>query len=161
MSIEEGLKKIKFYDRWLWVSLISIILFSVLVFLIGKSESDFWIYLIMFCLFIFAVSLSIFTWGMIYHSYKRDEDGWMVANFFVPFVAIYYYFRKIRKVFKKGEVEYKEKLSDKEKEKIEHYKQHKTEIDKKENKEFMNFLKWLGIIIGIVILGLIIKEIFF
>lgn len=42
-----------------------------------------------------------------------------------------------------------------------HYIEHKEEYDKKENEEFIKFLKGVGIFLGIAILLIIIKSIFF
>lgn len=43
----------------------------------------------------------------------------------------------------------------------EYYKKHKEEIDKKKGKEFINFIKWIAIMIGLLILVIIAKSIFF
>lgn len=40
-------------------------------------------------------------------------------------------------------------------------KTHKVELEKKDNKEFTTFLKWVGIIIGLLLLAFLIKVIFF
>lgn len=45
--------------------------------------------------------------------------------------------------------------------KQEYYELHKKEINEKEDEEFMKFLKWAGILIGLVVLLVIIRAIFF
>lgn len=42
-----------------------------------------------------------------------------------------------------------------------HYIKHKIKYDKKENKEFIQFLKGIGILLGLVLIFIIIKSIFF
>lgn len=50
-------------------------------------------------------------------------------------------------------------MTEKEKEQVEHYQKHKTEIDKKDNDDFIKFLKGIGILLVIIILFCIIISI--
>ncbi len=153
MSKKEGLKKIRLYDWLFWISLTSIILFYA-----SFAFESLWIASIVLIV-AFMISWTIFGWGMIYWACKREEYGWAVGNFFVPFLVIYFYFGKVRKDFKKGKLKHKDKLSEKEKQEIEHYQKHKEDIDKKDNEDFIKFLKIIGIVIGVIILGLILRSV--
>lgn len=166
-KINESLKKLKFYDNWFYVLGISLVLFFFGIFLLDY-ESDIILFIWMIPTFALAISLGVITWGMIYHEAKRKEWVWLIFTILAFLlgvggfiVSIIFYFVKMRKAFKKGEGIYDEEISQKEKEQIEHYKKHQEEIDKKENEDFVKFLKGIGILAGIIILGLIIKAILF
>jgi len=166
MGNEEGLKKIKFYDRWFWVLGISLILFIGGLFLFEEANTlldTIWI----LAGLLFLVAIAVVTWGMIYHEYNRGDWGWFWATIIIVliggagfFVSIPYYFIVMRKEFKKGNGKYDEE-TEKDKEKIQHYQEHKKEIDKKENDDFMKFVKGIGILLGVLILFFIISKIFF
>ncbi len=164
---EESLKKLKFYDTWFYVLSISLVLFFLGIFLLDY-ESDIILLIWIIPTFVLLISLGIITWGMIYHEAKRKEWVWIIFTILAFLlgiggfvVSIIFYFVKMRKAFKKGEGIYDEEVSEKEKKQIEHYKKHKEEIDKKGNEEFFRFLNGIGILIGIIILALMIKSIFF
>ena len=165
--MKESLKKLKFYDTWFYVLGISLVLFFLGIFLLDY-ESDIILFLWFIPVFALAISLGVITWGMIYHEAKRKEWVWIVFTILAFLlgigcfiVSIIFYFAKMRKAFKKGEGIYDEEITEKEKKQIEYYKKHKDEIDKKDNEEFLKFLKGIGILAGIIILALIIKSIFF
>lgn len=156
MGKEEGLKKVKYYDNVLTIWLVSFIFLVILIFLGMDGE----LFHLLFYTLLF-ISGALFGWGMIYHAYMRDEGWWVLGILFIPFLVFYFYFGRLRKAFLRGDVEVQEELSEREKEKIKHYKEHKEEIDKKENEDFIRFLKGVGILVGLIILGFIIKFVFF
>lgn len=165
--MKENLKKLKFYDTWFYVLGISLVFFFLGIFLLDY-ESDIILFIWIIPTFALAISLGVITWGMIYHEAKRKEWVWIVFTILAFLlgiggfvVSIIFYFAKMRKAFKKGEGIYEDKMSEKEKQQIEHYKKHKEKIDKKHNQEFIRFLRGIGILLGIIILALIIKSIFF
>jgi len=165
--MKESLKKLKFYDTWLWVLGISFTLYILGILLFDYITND------LFMLWViptigFAISSIIILWGMIYHQYQRSDWNWFIITIILILLAglgllvtIPYYFLVMRKEFKRGKGIYEEKLTKKERERIKYYKKHKKEIDKKEHEEFKKFLKWIGITLSILILFFIIQSLIF
>lgn len=114
-NLKKTRKKIKFYDNSLKVLGVSVILLLVGIFVMDFLQKDydlFWIITI----FPMFISLGIISWGMIYHMFKGKYWGWLtltIISIFIIggfFIAIIFYFAKMREKFKKGEGVYEDGL---------------------------------------------------
>jgi hypothetical protein len=96
---EEGLKKIKFYDRLLWVILISFIL------LIPFQISPKTYFLFSVALFVFQICAIIFSIGTFYNQVKKGDWTWFVLGLLsAGLLNIIYYFSILRKIFNGEEI---------------------------------------------------------
>jgi len=117
-----------------------------------------------FSLGIFLIYFWIINLIVMWRS-KRYVYFWF--SVFVRFIWVVFFFTNFYP-YLKGKITIEElkgkegqKMSKEEKAKIEYYQKHKEEIDKKENKEFISFLKIIGIVLGILIISYLISKLFF
>lgn len=102
INFKDGQKKIKFYDKLLWVALISFLLFIVLFFS-GLEDPSGWI----FALIIFSLGGSIFIFyiGMLYWMVLTKNYLLLFLSIFMGFITILFYFGRMRrKYFKEGKI---------------------------------------------------------
>ena len=125
-------KKLKFYDNWfkvLTITFITTLILSTIygLFLytakigtqlfesIGDKGFLFIYYTAGISMFILLISSIVFTWGMIYHMFKGKDWVWLVltiififvlsgVGLLVPIIPVIFYFFKMRKRFKDGEI---------------------------------------------------------
>ena len=100
IKFKDGLKKIKFYDRLLWIALISLLLFIVLFFS-GLEDPSGWI----FVLIILALGVSIFIFyiGMLYWMILTKNYLLLFLSILMGFITILFYFGRMRKKYFKEE----------------------------------------------------------
>jgi hypothetical protein len=99
ITFENGLKKIKFYDRVLWTILISFVVSLVLAF----SGFSGWLFILLLLVFVFS-SLTFF-FGMLYWMILTKNYLLLFLSFFMGFITILFYFGRMRKkYFREGKV---------------------------------------------------------
>ena len=102
VNFKDGLKKIKFYDRLLWIALIGILLFIVLFFS-GLEDPSGWIFPLV--LLAFVIPFLIFYFGMLYWMILTKNYLLLFLSFFITFITILFYFGRMRrKYFKEGKI---------------------------------------------------------
>ncbi len=112
---EKGVKKVKFYDRIL-IAFFILLAIWILLFIFSEQvlslfpESQHEIVAIVSGsgTIILLILLGIFILGMAYHAYRREEYTWAFFNLIITILPFIYY-SKLRKEFKKGNIEYKSK----------------------------------------------------
>ena len=105
INFKNGLKKIKFYDRLLWISLISFLISFVLANLSSKSNSGMLSILFFITLLIFIISFMVFYIGMLYWMVLTRDYLLLFLSLLMGFVTILFYFGRMRrKYFKEGKI---------------------------------------------------------
>ena len=108
LNKQEGLKKLHFYDRTLWVIAVSVILINVTAAFDPEGNSILMTSALYVEIIAGAVAAVIMAGGMIYHERKRDNlimvivtllGGWLLFS-------IAYYLIIMRNAFKNGEGTY-------------------------------------------------------
>ena len=103
--------KIRFYDRNLIISGISliIIILSLFLFEFKIISEDLFTWIIIIPILCFIIPLAIFSWGMIYNKYKNKRYFWLFIDLLLFLIfsvgihisCIIFYFKFMRKEFKK------------------------------------------------------------
>lgn len=103
IKFKDGLKKIKFYDRLLWIALMSFS-FSIVVAISSPTPlSDLmsWIFIPLLLIFIFT--FSIFYMGMLYWMVLTKNFLLLFLSVFMGFITILFYFGRMRRKYFKEE----------------------------------------------------------
>ena len=99
LTKKEGLRKVKFYDNWLWFSLFCLVVF-VLAILLNRAEEIQILFLIMT-----IIPLGVVWGGVLSNLWKRRHFGWYWVTVLIPIcflMGTIVYFTVIRKELKEG-----------------------------------------------------------
>lgn len=97
MEKSKGLKKVKFYDWMLWVSLFIVIL--VFIIISGNSYNSLGGYLAL----ALPIFLIVFYVGMMYWMIKTKRFFLFFFSILFPVISLFFYFSYLRKRFKEGD----------------------------------------------------------
>lgn len=105
INFKNGLKKIKFYDRLLWISSISFLVAIIVSNFSVKPLFNFMFWIFFIFLLVFVSSFLMFYFGMLYWMVLTKNFLLLVLSIFMGFVTILFYFGRMRrKYFKEGKI---------------------------------------------------------